>query len=75
MDNNDENDVESFFKLFIEIFKRLIEGKLIVKKEGMIEIIVDVLDFGLKEKEINIVVSGDEGKKCYKLYVMKINRG
>ena len=75
MDSNDENDVESLFKSSTEIFKRSIEGKPTVKKEGTIETIADVSDPGSKEKEINIVVSGDEGKKCYASYVvMKTNR-
>lgn len=75
MDSNDENDVESLFKSSTETLKRSIEGKPTVKKEGTIETIADVSDPGSKEKEINIVVSGDEGKKCYKSHVMKTNRG
>ena len=64
MDSDDEKDVESLFKSSSEILKRSIEGKPVVKKEGTIETVADVSDPGSKEKEINIVVSGDEGKKC-----------
>lgn len=75
MDSKDENDVESLFKASSGILKRSIEGKPTVKKEGTIETIADVSDPGSKEKEINIVVSGDEGKKCYTSYVvMKTKR-
>lgn len=76
MDSDDEKDVESLFKSSSEILKRSIEGKPVVKKEGTIETIADVSDPGSKEKEINIVVSGDEGKKCYTSYIVKnTNRG
>ena len=75
MDSDDENDVERLFKSSSEILKRSVEGKPTVKKEGTIETIADVSDPGSKEKEINIVVSGDEGKKCYtSCIVMKTNR-
>ena len=70
MDSDDEKDVDSLFKSSSPIFKRSIEGKPIVKKEGTIETIADVSDPGSKEKEINIVVSGDEGKKCYTSYIV-----
>jgi len=65
MDSEDEKDVENLFKSSSNILKRSIEGKPVVKKEGTIETIADVSDSGSKEKEINIVVSGDEGKKCH----------
>lgn len=70
MDSDDEKDVEGLFKSSSEILKRSIEGKPIVKKEGTIETIADVSDPGSKEKEINIVVSGDEGKKCHISYII-----
>lgn len=62
IDKVDEKDVESFFKLFVEVFKRLIFDKLVGNKEGIVEIIVDIFDFGFEGKEINNVVSSDEGK-------------
>ena len=65
MDSEDEKDVENLFKSSSNMLKRSIEGKPVVKKEGTIETIADVSDSGSKEKEINIVVSGDEGKKCH----------
>ena len=65
MDSDDEKDVENLFKSSSEILKRSIQGKPVVKTEGTIETIADVSDPGSKGKEINIVVSGDEGKKCY----------
>ena len=65
MDSEDEKDVENLFKSSSNILKRSIEGKPVVKKEGTIETIADVSDSGSKEKEINIVVSGDEGKTCH----------
>lgn len=65
MDSEDEKDVENLFKSSSNILKRSSEGKPVVKKEGTIETIADVSDSGSKEKEINIVVSGDEGKKCH----------
>ena len=65
MDSDDEKDVENLFKSSSDILKRSIEGKPVVKKEGTIETIADVSDPGSKEKEINIVVNGDEGKKCH----------
>ena len=75
MDSDDENDVERLFKSSSQILKRSVEGKPTVKKEGTIETIADVSDPGSKEKEINIVVSGDEGKKCYtSRIVIKANR-
>ena len=62
LDNADEKDVESLFKPTAEAFKRSILDNLAAKKEGTIETIADISDPGSKEKEINIVVSGDEGK-------------
>lgn len=63
IDSDDQKDIESIFKPSTETFKRSIAEKPAVKKEGTIETIADVSDPGTKEKEINIVVSGDEGKK------------
>ncbi|KAL9981504.1 hypothetical protein ACROYT_G010211 [Oculina patagonica] len=60
MDRDDEKDVESLFSSSSETYKRSIAEKPIVKKEGTIETIADIPDSGSKEKEINIVVSGDE---------------
>ncbi len=65
MDSDDEKDVEKLFSSSSETYKRSIAEKPTAKKEGLIETIADIPVSGPKEKEINIVVSGDEGKRSF----------
>lgn len=62
IDKVDEKDVESLFKPSAEAFKRSILDKLAGNKEGTVETIADIFDPGSEGKEINNVVSSDEGK-------------
>ena len=63
MDSDDEREVENLFQPPPGTLKRSTPDETpVVKTEGAIETIADIPDPGSKEKDINIVVSGDSKK-------------
>ena len=62
VDEDDERDVDQLFRTFSGPSKRSTDERMTKKRDDLIETIADVSDPESKEKEISVVVSGEDAQ-------------